>query len=138
MPSLFSSTAATPHCLSPRGSACVQEASAEKIQARQKTPLILISVHIITIQTLTHYSANTSLTQNDTVPATRLRYLSNSLLCAKKRAAAFPATLDRLQVWVAVISEEVLREMLRHAEDQSAVIPLYRGQRSQRHMLRCI
>lgn len=63
-------------------------------------------------------------------------YLSNQVLRRKKTAAASPATFDRLQIGVGVIFNEVLNEMLRYAEDQSAILPLDRGQRSQRYMLR--
>lgn len=64
-----------------------------------------------------------------------VHYLLNRLLCAKKCAAASPTTFDRLQSGVAVISDEVLYKMLRHAEDQSAILPLKRGQRSKRHKM---
>lgn len=49
--------------------------------------------------------------------------LSNTLLRAKESAAASPAAFDRLQIRVAVVFDEVLQKMLRHAEDQSAILP---------------
>lgn len=53
-----------------------------------------------------------------------ITHFSNRLLCGEKRVAASPAAFDRLQIGVGVIADEVLQEMLRHAEDQGATLPL--------------
>lgn len=51
-------------------------------------------------------------------------YLLHRLLFGEKGVAASPAAPDRLQVRVGVITEEMLHQVLRHAEDQRAVLPL--------------
>lgn len=56
-------------------------------------------------------------------------YLLHRLLHGKKCAAASPVTSDRLQVWVGVISEEMLHEVVLNAEDQGTVLPLIRRAR---------
>lgn len=53
-----------------------------------------------------------------------VHYLPNWLLLGKQSTAASPATFDHLQIRVAVISNEVLQEMIRQAEDQRAILPL--------------
>lgn len=42
--------------------------------------------------------------------------------------ALLPATFDRLQIRVAVVLDEVLKEMLLNAKNQGATLPLDRGQ----------
>lgn len=51
-------------------------------------------------------------------------YLLHRLLFGEKGLAASPATSDRLQVWAGVITEEMLHQVLRDAEDQRTVLPL--------------
>ena len=46
--------------------------------------------------------------------------------------AAPPAAGDRGLAGVAVVPQQVLREMLLHAEDQGAAVPLRGGQRNMR------
>lgn len=51
-------------------------------------------------------------------------YLLHRLLFGEKGVAASPSTSDRLQVWAGVITEEMLHEVLRDAEDQRTILPL--------------
>lgn len=53
-----------------------------------------------------------------------VHYLSNWLIWGKKSTATSPATFDHLQIRVAVISNKVLQDMIRQAEDQRAILPL--------------
>lgn len=130
------------HCPSPRGSACVQAAPAGKIQTTLRSrhgnirPVHRFSCawseYLIIYDWRTHCLApGLHFVENKMAS---LHYLPDSLLCGEKSAALSPATFDRLQIGVAVIPNKVLHEVLRHAEDQRAVLPLNRGQRS--HMLR--
>ena len=54
------------------------------------------------------------------------RYLSNRVLCGEGGVTVSPATLDRLLLRVAVVPEQVLQQVFRNAEDESAAMPLHR------------
>ena len=62
----------------------------------------------------------------------RSPHLLHCVLRGEEGVTAPPAAGDRGEVGVAVIPQQVLREMLFHTEDQGAAVPLSRGQKGMR------
>lgn len=102
-------------CRSLRGSACAQGAPGKQ----EKKP-----------EWTTKWKATTWRLRwnNHKLTTGSVHHLSDWVLCGKKNVAASPATLHRLQVWVAVIIDKVLQQVVLHAEDQRAILPLEREQ----------
>ena len=59
-------------------------------------------------------------------------HLKHGVLGGEDGVTAPPATGDRGAAGVAVIPQQVLRQMLFHTEDQGAAVPLCRGQKGMR------
>lgn len=123
---------ALPYCPSPRGSACVQGAPTGKHKRHTEEMLEPTEQHVSWCEDPHVYTTKHLVKPqaNGWKSLGSFHYLLNCPLCGKKSITVHPATSNCLHVGVSVLSNKVLHQMLRHAENKRATVPLDRRHKS--------